>query len=171
MENNAMTQNGPAYRTAIGQDSHRFEPAGSRKPLMLGGYQVPDCVGLAGNSDADVVLHALTNAISGVSGVNILGRISDELCLEKGIIDSAVYLADALKTLGMYRIAHISISIEAKQPKLADHIPHIKQTIARLCFLNPQDVGVTATSGEGLTDFGRGEGMQVFAMVTAERIS
>ena len=72
------------YISAIGQDSHRFEPIGSAKPLILGGVQVNGFRGLAGNSDADVILHAITNGISGISGVNILGTISDDLCLKKG---------------------------------------------------------------------------------------
>jgi len=73
---------------------------------------------LKGNSDADVILHSLTNAISGVTCVNILGKISDELCLEKGITDSKVYLKEALKYLNGQKIIHVSISIECLTPKI-----------------------------------------------------
>jgi len=157
--------------SAVGQDSHRFEPEGSSKPLVLGGVVVPGAPGLAGNSDADVVLHAVTNAVSGVSGVNILGRISDDLCLNKGITDSRAYLEKALETLAADRweLTHVSVSIEAKKPHLSAHIPDIKRSIASLLSLPEKSVGLTATTGEGLTDFGRGDGMQAFVIVSAER--
>ena len=158
-------------RTGLGQDSHRFEPEGSMKPLVLGGYTIPDHVGLNGNSDADVILHCITNAISGITGVNILGKISDDLCLKEGITDSRVYLAKALEYLGGWKVSHMSMSIEAKTPKLSSHIDAIKASVAALLGLDPSDVGCTATTGEGLTAFGRGEGMQVFAIVTAVKDS
>jgi len=157
--------------SAIGQDSHRFEPQDSQKPLTLGGVVIPNGPGLCGNSDADVILHALTNAISGVSGVNILGKISDELCLKHGIKDSRVYLEKALETLvpDKWKLTHVSISIEAKRPHLAKFIPQIKQSIASLLSLEERSVGLTATTGEGLTAFGRGEGIQAFVIVSAVR--
>jgi 2-C-methyl-D-erythritol 2,4-cyclodiphosphate synthase len=154
-------------RTAIGQDSHRFENDGSGKSLVLGGVTIPGCVGLKGNSDADVVLHALTNAVSGMSGVNILGARSDELCVNQGITDSKVYLKEALATLGRLRLTHVSVSVEGSRPKLARHIPPIKDSIAALCGLASSDVGFTATTGEDLTAFGRGEGLAATVIVTA----
>ena len=158
------------YKTAIGQDSHRFEDEGSTKPLMLGGVLIPGCPGLLGNSDADVVLHALTNAVSGISGSNILGSISDDMCLNKGITDSRSYLFAALETLTTFRIVHVSISIEAKRPKLEPHINAIKSSLANMLSLDGADIGLTATTGEGLTAFGRGEGMQAFVIVSAREI-
>jgi 2-C-methyl-D-erythritol 2,4-cyclodiphosphate synthase len=155
------------YKTGIGQDSHRFEDEDSKKPLMLGGVCIPGCPGLLGNSDADVVLHALTNAISSISGKNILGKISDEMCLQKGITDSKAYLIAALETVHSFRITHVSISIEAKRPKLEPFIDAIKTSIANLISLSASDIGLTATTGEGLTAFGRGEGMQALVIVTA----
>jgi|WetSurMetagenome_2_1015567.scaffolds.fasta_scaffold00565_18 2-C-methyl-D-erythritol 2,4-cyclodiphosphate synthase len=157
------------FAAAIGQDSHRFERKGSSKPLVLGGVTIPGCLGLAGNSDADVVLHAVTNAVSGISGVNVLGVVADAMCLDRGIRDSAVYLAEAVKTLGPWRIVHVSVSIEAKRPHLARHIPAMRASIAKLCSLSLDGVGITATSGEGLTAFGKGLGIQAFAVVTARR--
>ncbi|MFP4417056.1 MAG: 2-C-methyl-D-erythritol 2,4-cyclodiphosphate synthase [Fibrobacterota bacterium] len=158
-------------RTAIGQDSHRFEEQGSDKPLMLGGVYIPDCPGLAGNSDADVILHAITNAISGISGQNILGTISDRLCLDQGITDSAVYLKYALDTLREYRLRHVSISVECRRPKLSPHIDSIKKHLGILLNLESSSIGLTATTGEGLTAFGRGEGVQALVIATAQRVS
>jgi 2-C-methyl-D-erythritol 2,4-cyclodiphosphate synthase len=155
------------YISAIGQDSHRFEPEGSSKPLVLGGAIINGHRGLMGNSDADVILHAITNAISGISGVNILGKISDDLCLKLGITDSRVYLAEALKTLGVWKLLHVSISVEARKPHLAEHIARIRQSIASLLSLSIESVGLTATSGEGLTEFGKGEGIQALVIISA----
>jgi 2-C-methyl-D-erythritol 2,4-cyclodiphosphate synthase len=155
------------YKCAIGQDSHRFETEKTGKALVLGGVTIPGAVALEGNSDADVILHALTNAVSGISGVVILGPVSDRLCLEQGITDSSVYLQEALKTLGDYRITHVSISLEAAVPKITPHIPALRQSIAGLMGIAMEDVGITATTGEGLTDFGRGEGIQALVVVTA----
>jgi 2-C-methyl-D-erythritol 2,4-cyclodiphosphate synthase len=154
------------FKCAIGHDSHRFEPESLSKPLILGGVHVPGCPGLEGNSDADVVLHALTNAISGISGENVLGKVTDEMC-RQGIRDSSAYVEKALGTLGTMRISHISISIEGSRPTLTPHIPAMKSTIAQLCGMQTRDIGITATTGEGLTAFGRGEGLQVFVVVSA----
>jgi 2-C-methyl-D-erythritol 2,4-cyclodiphosphate synthase len=154
-------------KTAIGQDSHRFAPDSSHKPLILAGLEFPNEPGLEGNSDADVVLHAIINAISGITGVNILGAIADELCLQQGITDSKIYLQHALAQLANWQICHISCSIECKRPHLSDKIPHMKQSICQLLGLNLADVGITATSGEALSDFGRGHGIQVLCIITA----
>jgi 2-C-methyl-D-erythritol 2,4-cyclodiphosphate synthase len=155
------------HKTGIGQDSHAFENEGSKKKLILAGAHIPGCPGLLGNSDADVVLHALANAISGISGENILGKISDRMCRE-GITNSAEYVKVALKTLGDYRITHASVTIEGKRPILSPHIDSMKKSIANLLDIQPRDIGITATSGEGLTAFGRGEGLQAFVIVSAE---
>ncbi len=158
------------FKSGIGQDSHRFEEDGSPKPLVIGGVHIPDCPGLLGNSDADVVLHALTNAISGISGRNILGKISDDMCLRQGITDSSAYLAQALESLGNYRISHVSIAIEGRRPRFEPIIGKIQESLANLLALQPSDIGITATTGEGLTAFGRGEGLQAIVIVSAECI-
>lgn len=135
---------------------------------MLGGIQFDNAPALAGNSDADVVLHAITNAVSGVTGVNILGSIADEMC-NTGITDSAEYLKEALNYLDGYKITHISISIECKRPRVLPRIKDMKTRIAKLLAIATDDVGITATSGEGLTDFGRGLGVQALAVITVVR--
>lgn len=158
-----------AYLTSIGQDSHRFtedvyDP--SENGIMLGGYKVPHDRQFMANSDGDVILHAITNAISGYTGVNILGGAADKICLEQGIKDSRVYLAEALKYMGDASVAHVSITVECLRPKLKEHIPAIKESVATLLGISASHVGLTATTGEGLTGFGRGEGIQVFVIMT-----
>ncbi len=155
-------------RTGIGQDSHRFMASDSTKPCVMGGLIFEDVPGFNANSDGDVVFHAICNAISSLTGVLILGGIADDLCLKDGITDSEVYLKEALKTLGKKRVTHVAVTIEAMKPKLKERLPEMREHIAKVMGLEPSDVGITATSGEGLTDFGCGDGVMAFAVVTTQ---
>ena len=159
--------------SAIGQDSHRF--ASECKPdgraLTLGGIKFPGEAPLCGNSDADAVLHALCNAISGLTGVNVLGEIADVMCKKCGVTDSAAYVIESMKYLEDAKIVHISFSVECARPKLAPRIAEMRENIARISGIGAGDVCITATSGEGLTDFGRGLGVQALCIVTAVKNS
>src|SRR5688572_3585664 len=104
-------------RTGLGQDSHRFEAEKTGKVLKLGGVVFEGERALEGNSDADVVLHALCNAISGVTGHNVLGAITDSMC-KAGITDSREYVKTALKSLGGMRITHVSVRSEEHTSEL-----------------------------------------------------
>lgn len=155
-------------RTGIGQDSHRFLPPESTKPCIVAGTIFDNVPGFNANSDGDVVFHAICNAITSLTGVLILGAIADDLCLKDGITDSEVYLIEAIKTLGKQSISHVAITIEGKKPKFKDRLMDMRSNIARVMNLDISQVGITATSGEGLTDFGCGDGVQCFAIVTTE---
>jgi len=155
-------------RTGIGQDSHRFLPTESSKLCVIGGLIFEDVPGFNANSDGDVVLHAICNAITSLTGVLILGGIADDLCLKDGITDSRIYLEEAIKTLGLQKITHVAVTIEAQKPKMKERIPEMRAHIAVIMGLEVSQVGLTATSGEGLTDFGCGDGIQAFAIVTSE---
>lgn len=157
-----------AVRTGIGQDSHRFLPADTSKPCIMAGLIFDDTPGFNANSDGDVVFHAICNAISSITGVLILGAIADELCLKGGITDSEVYLKEAMKTLGKQKVSHVAVTIEAKKPKFKNRLLEMRENIARVMDIEVSQVGITATSGEGLTDFGCGLGVQCFAIVTTE---
>lgn len=152
-------------KAAIGQDSHRFEESPG-KPLILGGVVFPGEPGLLANSDGDVVLHAITNAVSGITGQNILGKIADEMC-RSGITDSAEYLRKALEFLHG-RVSHVSLSMECLRPKISPMIPEMREHIAGLLGVAPSAIGITATTGEGLTDCGKGLGISVLCILTAE---
>jgi 2-C-methyl-D-erythritol 2,4-cyclodiphosphate synthase len=151
--------------TGLGQDSHRIETI-KTKPLILGGIEIESDFSLQGNSDADPVLHALTNAISSITGVNIIGEYSDRLCSIEGITDSAIYLEHSLQYLTGYRLAHIAISIECLVPKISPNLDRMKKRIEMLTNVSSDHIGITATSGEGLTSFGKGEGIQAFVIIT-----
>lgn len=155
-------------RTGIGQDSHRFLSIEASKPCVIAGIIFDDAPGFNANSDGDVVLHAICNAITSLTSVLILGAIADDLCLKDGITDSEVYLKEAMKTLGKQQISHVAVTLEGKKPKFKDHFLEMRENIARIMNLNVSEVGITATSGEGLTDFGCGDGVQCFAIVTTE---
>lgn len=139
-------------KVSIGQDSHRFDFEDKNKKLILGGVEFIGPA-LMGNSDADVVLHAITNAISGITCVNILGKVADEMC-KKGIDNSQEYVKKALEYL-KEKIVHISISIEAKEPKISPKIEEMRKSISKILGITPNQVGITATSGEELTKFRR----------------
>jgi 2-C-methyl-D-erythritol 2,4-cyclodiphosphate synthase len=154
---------------AIGQDSHAFERKyDPRKPLTLGGLVINDVpLTLRANSDGDVILHALTNALSGITCKNVLGEKADALC-KTGVTDSSEYLKVALTDLAAagYGLVHVSVSVEAAAPKLSPYVRAMRKKIAGICGLSEDHVGLTATSGEKLTSFGKGKGIQVFCAVT-----
>ena len=153
------------FRVGIGQDSHRF--AKLRKPLILGGVKVSDKGGLRGNSDTDVILHSLCNALSSAIGGDSLSTWSDEMC-RRGIKDSQMYVDYIFKKVKRekYKVENVSIALEAKKPyiKLVT-VGRIKKNIASLLQVESTQVGITFISGEGLTSFGRGLGMQAISMV------
>ena len=149
----------------LGQDSHRF--IGKNKPLILGGVLIENEQGLDANSDGDVILHALFNAITQSIGKKSIGHYADPM-LKKGITDSKEYLKLALSMLNEedYKINNMGIMIEAKKPRLTSHEEKIKDSLANLLKIDRSKIGITATSGEELTDFGKGLGIQVFAVAT-----
>lgn len=153
-------------KVAIGQDSHRFDFESKNKNLVLRGIVFENATPTLGNSDADVVLHSITNAISGITCKNVLGKITDEMC-KNGITDSEEYVKEALKYLNE-KIIHISISIECKTPKISPKIEEMRKNIARILNISENSVGITATTGEGLTEFGKGNGISVFSCITVE---
>ena len=117
-------------RVAIGEDSHRIDYNNKEKKLILGGVLFDEDYSLSANSDGDVIYHSLTNAISGITMVNILGKRADEMC-KSGITDSKEYLLVALSYL-KYKIIHVSISIECKVPKISPKIEEIRDNISEI---------------------------------------
>jgi 2-C-methyl-D-erythritol 2,4-cyclodiphosphate synthase len=156
----------PKFRVGIGQDSHRFLPPESSKPCVIAGLIFEEMPGLSADSDGDVVLHSICNAITSLTGVPILGGIAIDLCHKDGITDSQVYLEKALETLGTQKIEHVALTIEGKRPRLQARTLEMRTKIATVMNLDVSQVGITATSGDGLTDFGCGDGLQCFCILT-----
>lgn len=153
-------------KTGLGLDSHRFVEGESDKSFVLGGVVFDDAPALSGNSDADVILHALTDAISGVTGVTVIGATADKMC-KAGVTDSKAYLAVALESLGLWQISHVSIALECLRPKIDPKVPALRESIAGLLDVEIADVCITATTGEKLNDVGRGLGIHATVIVTA----
>lgn len=156
-------------RVGIGQDSHKFITKGEKK-LVLGGAVIPGEKGLEGNSDGDVVLHALFNALSQAIGKRSVGFYDNKL-FKKGVRNSREYIKLALKMVNEsnYKISNIGIMIEAKKPIIEPYVDRMKKSISKILMIEEDRIGITATSGEGLTAFGKGLGIQVFAVATLIR--
>jgi len=157
-----------ADRVGIGLDSHRFTD--EAKKLVLGRVEVFDEKGLEANSDGDVILHSLFNALSSAVGGKSLGFYADPLC-NKGIKDSSVYLKVVLEMVKEkgFLINNIGIMIEGSKPRLDKYEELIKEKIAEICDIDSSKIGLAVTSGEDLSPFGKGEGMQVYSVVSLRR--
>ena len=155
-------------RIGIGLDSHRF--AGSDVPLVLGGVEIPGEDGLEANSDGDVILHSLFNALSQAIGGKSIGFYADQMCKD-GVKNSKEYIALILGKIKEknYTVNNIGIMVEAKRPRLDDYSEKIKESISSICCLGKERIGITATSGESLTEFGKGLGIQVFTIASLRK--
>lgn len=155
-----------AFRVGLGHDSHRFSDDATR-PLVLGGIVVQGARGLDGNSDADVVLHALCRALEQAIGNDAFSRYADEMS-RNGVNDSREYVKVARANVERagYAVNNVGLTIEARTPKLDPLRDAIKTSVATLLGIDPRDVGMNASTGEALTAFGRGEGIQAFAIVS-----
>ncbi|NGX54974.1 MAG: 2-C-methyl-D-erythritol 2,4-cyclodiphosphate synthase [Chlamydiae bacterium] len=156
----------PIYRTGLGEDSHRFLTEETTKPCVIAGLVFEEVPGFKANSDGDVVFHAICNAISSLTGVLILGEIADELLAKNGITDSEVFLKEGLKLLGQQKIVHVALSLEGSRPLFKERIQEMRANIARVLEIDISQVGITATTGEGLTDYGLGDGLHVFCILS-----
>ncbi len=154
-------------RVAIGQDAHKFLPVKGEKRCVIGGIIFDDVPGLDADSDGDIVLHAICNAITSITHVPILGTVAIEMCRDEGITDSREYVKAALKTLKGWKIEFVSLSIEGKRPKFQKRADEMRESVAEILKIKTDAVGVTFTSGQELTHFGQGLGVQCTAVITA----
>ena len=154
------------FRVGMGQDSHKLtiNPA---KKLVLGGVELEDEKAFEGNSDGDVIIHALCNALGQAIGEDSLAVYSDQMC-KKGITDSKEYLKVAVEHIKEkgYRINNVDISVEAKYPMILPLADRMRDALSPILEISNDVIGINATSGEGMTAFGKGEGVQAFAIVS-----
>lgn len=156
------------FRVGIGQDSHMFEE--KLKGLTLAGIRLKDELKLKANSDGDVVLHAIFNALSQAIGDMSLGFYADKEC-KKGMKDSKEYIKLILKKIKKqsFKINSLGIMIEAFNPKIDPLVKDMKKSLSSLLGLIPQRIGITATTGEKCTVFGEGLGVQCFAIISLRK--
>jgi 2-C-methyl-D-erythritol 2,4-cyclodiphosphate synthase len=148
----------------LGYDSHRFTP---NRPLVLGGVAVPSEQGLAGHSDADAVLHALTDAVLGAIAAGDIGEHFPDSDPQWRGADSSKFLLGALELARQrsLRPANCDITIITELPRLSACKPAIRAHIAELMGLPESAVSVKAKTNEGMGWIGRGEGLAVLAVV------
>lgn len=160
----------PLFLIGLGQDSHRLAEATTDQVLNLAGLEFACGLTFVANSDGDVILHALCNAISTALGGGSLSLVADKLLQEKGIKDSKVYLKHYLQLMKgkNYHLSNLSISVEALQPKLEKYRSLMQKSLAKLCQLEIEQIGIAFTSGEGLTEAGKGQGINATVSLLLE---
>jgi 2-C-methyl-D-erythritol 2,4-cyclodiphosphate synthase len=151
-------------RIGIGYDLHRLVAG---RPLLLGGVQIPCERGLLGHSDADVVLHALCDALLGAAAQPDIGDLFPDTDPAWKGADSRRFLAAVLERVRGLGLTpgNVDVVIHAQQPRLGPHKETIRAQLATLLAISPQCVGVKATTNEGLDAIGRGEAIACWAAV------
>ncbi len=154
-------------RIGHGYDVHRLAEG---RPLILGGVTVPFEKGLLGHSDADVLAHAVTDALLGAAALADIGRHFPDTDERYRGADSIELLraAVALVREAGYRVGNVDATVLAQAPKLAPHIPHMRQNLAAACGLPLSAVNVKATTEEGLGFTGEGLGIAAHAVCLLE---
>ena len=151
-------------RIGFGYDVHRLVPG---RPLVLGGVQIAHDKGLAGHSDADVVLHAITDAILGAIAAGDIGELFPDTDPKLAGADSADFVAHAITLAAGQgcRVGNCDVTIIAESPKLAEHKARMRARIAELLGVNASAVSVKAKTNEEIGCIGRGEGIAAMAVV------
>jgi len=156
-------------RVGIGYDVHRFEDS---RPLILGGVEIPRETGLAGHSDADVLLHAIVDALLGAAGLGDMGQHfspSDPQWKDASGLDLLARTLRLVRGAG-FDLVNIDATAIAERPRLAPHIPAMRQHIAEALGIAAGRVNVKATTNEGLGALGRGEGIAAMAVVLLKEL-
>jgi 2-C-methyl-D-erythritol 2,4-cyclodiphosphate synthase len=148
-------------RSGIGIDSHRLVPG---RRLVLGGVEIPYELGLAGHSDADVLTHAIADALLGAAGLGDLGQLFPDTDEAWKDVDSMELLHDVVARVreAGHEVVHVDVTVMLERPKLA---PHREAIVASLEAVLGS-VNVKATTGEGMGFVGRGEGAAALAVAT-----
>ena len=151
-------------RIGHGYDAH---PLKQGRPLVLGGVTVPYQKGLDGHSDADVVIHALCDALLGATGIGDIGTYFPSTDESYKDIDSRLLLKQVLNYIrkSNFSIGNVDITILAQEPKLAEHIPAMKKNLADDLKTDKSLINIKATTTEGMGFIGRKEGISAHAVV------
>ena len=152
-------------RTGLGIDTHAFAPD---RPLILGGVRIPSEEGLAGHSDADVLTHAVIDALLGAAGLGDIGQHFPDTDPRFKDADSVELLRAVVAQVGErgFTIGNVDVTVVLERPKLAPHRDAIRATLAGALGLAADAVNVKATTGERMGFVGRGEGAAAMAVAT-----
>lgn len=154
--------------TGIGYDSHRLAEG---RRLVLGGVEIEHELGLAGHSDADVLTHAIIDALLGAAGMGDIGEHFPDTDERYRDADSIVLLDAVLQRIasGGYRVLHIDSTVVMERPKLSPHREAIRSRLAEVIGVEREHFNLKATTGEGMGFVGRGEGVAALAIATLQR--
>lgn len=150
------------FRTGFGFDVHRLEPG---YDLWLGGIKIEHTLGLEGHSDADVVLHAVCDALLGALALGDIGVHFPPTDMKYKGVDSKILLREVCDLIRSkaYEIGNIDVTIAAERPKLNPHIPAMRRCMAEVMSIDEEQVSLKATTTERLGFTGREEGMSAYA--------
>jgi len=153
-----------AFRVGHGWDSHRLKAG---RPLWLAGVQVPHTQGLDGHSDADVVLHALVDALLGAAGLGDIGTLFPDTHAAHHGAASSGFVQEALRLVHQagWHVMNVDITVLAQAPKLAAHKAAMRARVAELLQVNASVVNVKAKTAEGLGPVGQGQSMEAHVVL------
>jgi 2-C-methyl-D-erythritol 2,4-cyclodiphosphate synthase len=154
-------------RVGLGYDVHQLK---DNRPLILGGVEIPHEKGLDGHSDADVIMHAICDAILGALGEGDIGSFFPPSDPQWKDAPSKIFLEEAAKQIKKQngRLINIDAMLIAEAPKISPYIPQMKNNIATALDVSPKDIGIKATTNETMGFVGRGEGMAAHAVASVE---
>ena len=160
---NQSSTHTPQFRIGQGYDVHALVP---ERKLILGGVHVPHEKGLLGHSDADALLHALTDALLGAAGLNDIGQLFPDTDPQFKDMDSRILLRAALQKVQAagFEIGNVDATVICQKPKLAEYLPEMVRNIANDLAVTPSHVNLKAKTNESLGHLGRGEGIAVHAV-------
>ena len=155
-------------RVGMGYDVHQLVEG---RDLWMGGIKIEHSKGLLGHSDADVLLHAVCDALLGAANMRDIGYHFPDTSAAYENIDSKIILKKTVQLITEkgYRIGNIDSTICLQRPKLKDFIPQMQQCLAEVCGISTDDISIKATTTEKLGFEGREEGMSAYAVVLIEK--
>ena len=155
-------------RVGFGYDVHALVP---ERDLWLGGVKIEHTMGLQGHSDADVLIHAICDALLGAANMRDIGYHFPDTAGEYKDIDSKILLFDTMELLrdAGYTLGNIDATVAAERPKLNPHIPEMKRVMADVLQVDVEDISIKATTTEKLGFTGRQEGIAAYATVLIQK--
>ena len=155
-------------RVGFGYDVHALVP---ERDLWLGGVKIEHTMGLQGHSDADVLIHAICDALLGAANLRDIGYHFPDTAGEYKDIDSKILLFDTMELLrdAGYTLGNIDATVAAERPKLNPHIPEMKRVMADVLQVDVEDISIKATTTEKLGFTGRQEGIAAYATVLIQK--
>lgn len=158
------------YRVGIGFDAHRFSRG---RKLVLGGVEIPFEFGLAGHSDADVLTHAICDAVLGAIGERDIGSHFPDSNPEYKGVSSLILLEEviALSNSKGFKIENIDSVVVCEKPRLGEYVSQIKKKIAAVAEISEESLGIKATTTDRMGFTGRGEGIAAYAVVLMKKVT